>query len=244
MPENVQNKICTCKNVKGEKSSERKLRDPMKTGRPSVRLLTRHAFTINPCCEYGEERQVTGNKTITDDLLQEAGVCECVCGVSGTDKHLFLFFFFFSSIKWQWRKVMWEMGSFEHLSTTDSHCMNDIALPENPVCGTRCHMLYLHRNLPVCTTAMMLEHVHIRCWRPDISLIFRENGGRDVLESECCPSRAQRSPVPSLLRTDSASMMLFFSFNHVRLQRWFTKCLVLFCFVLSPIFWKVLLASN
>lgn len=137
-------------------------------------------------------------------------VCECVCGISGTEKHLFLFFFFFSSIKWQWRKVMWEMGSFEHLSTTDSHCMNDIALPENPVCGTRCHMLYLHRNLPVSTTAMMLEHVHIRCWRPDISLIFRENDGRDVLESECCPSRAQSSPVPSLLRTDSASMMLFF----------------------------------
>lgn len=130
MPENVQNKICTCKNVKGEKSSERKLRDPMKTGRPSVLLLTRHAFTINPCCEYGEERQVTGNKTITDNLLQEAGVCECVCGVSGTDKHLFLFFFFFSSIKWQWRKVMWETGSFEHLSTTDSHCMNDIVLQE------------------------------------------------------------------------------------------------------------------
>lgn len=67
----------------------------MKTGRPSVLLLTRHAFTINPCCEYGEERQVTGNKTITDNLLQEAGVCECVCGVSGTDKHLFLFFFLF-----------------------------------------------------------------------------------------------------------------------------------------------------
>lgn len=105
MPENVQNKICTCKNVKGEKSSERKLRDPMNTGRPSVLLLTRHAFTINPCCEYGEERQVTGNKTITDNLLHEAGVCECVCGVSGTDKHLFLSFFFFSSIKWQWRKV-------------------------------------------------------------------------------------------------------------------------------------------
>lgn len=102
--------------------------------------------------------------------------------------------------------------------------------------GTLCHMLYLHRNLPVSTTAMMLEHVHIRCWRPDISLIFLENDDRDVLESECCPSRAQRSPVPSLLRTDSASMMLFLSFNHVRLQRWFTKCLFLFCFV--PCFLK------
>lgn len=127
MPKNVQNKICTCKNVKGEKSNERKLRDPMKTGRPSVLLLTRHAFTVNPCCEYGEERQVTGNKTITDNLLQEAGMCECVCGVSGTDKHLFLFF---SSIKWQWWKVMRETGSFEHLSTTDSHFMNDIGLQE------------------------------------------------------------------------------------------------------------------
>lgn len=59
---------------------------------------------------------------------------------------------------------------------------------------------------------MMLEHVHdvFTCLRPDISLIFLENDGRDVLESECCPLRAQRSPLPSLLRTNSASMMLFF----------------------------------
>lgn len=135
-------------------------------------------------------------------------VSVCVAYLALISTYFFLFSFFIN--KMTMTESMWETGSFEHLSTTDSHCMNDIALQENPVCGTLCHMLYLHRNLPVSTTAMMLEHVHIRCWRPDISLIFRENDGRDVLESECCPSRAQRSPVPSLLRTDSASMMLFF----------------------------------
>lgn len=109
--------------------------------------------------------------------------------------------------------------------------------------GTLCHMLYLHRNLPVSTTAMMLEHVHIRCWRPDISLIFLENDGRDVLESECCSSRAQRSPVPSLLRTDSTSMMLFF-YHLITLDCKDGSQSAYFCFVLSPIFWKVLLASN
>lgn len=90
-------KSAPVKTSKGRKAIERKLRDPIKTGRPSVLLLTRHAFTVNPCCEYGEERQVTGNKTINDNLLQEAGACVVYLALIS----IYFFSFFFPSIKWQ-----------------------------------------------------------------------------------------------------------------------------------------------
>lgn len=105
--------------------------------------------------------------------------------------------------------------------------------------GTLCHMLYLHRNLPVSTTAMMLEQVLTSWYQFNLPRKWRSRCSRKRM----LPLKGPK--ITGTIFTSDRQRLYDALFYHlITLDCKDGSQSAYFCFVSSPIFWKVLLASN